>query len=154
MAPEVKQMSKGTEFVNRWLDAVNRGDLEALVGMCQADVELSNPDGVSRGVEGVRAMFAPLIGAFSERQSQVSNVVESGDTVVAEFVFSAKHTGPLATPQGEVPPTGKTIGFPMIGIYELRSGKLANSRGQWDRLAVVSQLGLLAAPAGAVREEL
>jgi steroid delta-isomerase-like uncharacterized protein len=150
VAPEVNQMSKGTEFVNNWLDAVNRGDLDMLVGMCQPDVELSNPDGVSRGAEGVRIMFKPIVDAFSERQSQVSNIVESGDTVVAEFVFSGKHTGPLASPQGAVPPTGKTISFPMIGIYQLRSGKLANSRGQYDRLAVVSQLGLLGAPTGAV----
>ncbi len=142
-------MSKGTEFVNKWLDAVNRGDLDTLVGMCQPNVELSNPDGVWRGTEGVRTMFQPLIEAISDRGAQVTNVVESGDTVVAEFVVSGRHTGPLATPQGAVPPTGKTVRLPMIAIYELRDGKLINSRGQYDRLTLMSQLGLIGAPAPA-----
>jgi len=142
-------MSKGTEFVNKWLDAVNRGDLETLVGMCQPDVELSNPDGIWRGAEGVRTMFKPLIDALSERGAQVTNIVESGDTVVAEFTVSGRHTGPLATPQGAVPPTGTTITLPMIGIFELREAKLINSRGQYDRLAFATQLGLLGAGAGA-----
>jgi steroid delta-isomerase-like uncharacterized protein len=142
-------MSKGTEFVNQWLDAVNRGDLDTLIGMCQPAVELSNPDGSWRGAEGVRTMFRPLIDAVSERESQVTNVVESGDTVVAEFTVGGRHTGPLATPQGAVPPTGKTVRLPMIAIYELRDGKLINSRGQYDRLTLMSQLGLIGAPAPA-----
>lgn len=142
-------MSKGTEFVNKWLDAINRGDLDALVAMCQPDVELSNPDGRWHGVSGVRNMFEPLTHALSERESQVTNVVESGDTVVAEFTVGGRHTGPLATPQGAVPPTGKIISFPMIGVFELRDGKLISSRGQYDRLAMATQLGLLGTPAPA-----
>jgi steroid delta-isomerase-like uncharacterized protein len=142
-------MSKGTEFVNTWLDAVNRGDLEALVGMCQPDVELSNPDGVFRGHEGVRAAFKPVIDATSERQSQVTNIVESGDAVVAEFIFRVKHTGPLATAMGVVPPTNKSGGIAIMAVYELRDGKLAASRGLYDRLDLMTQLGLVPAPATA-----
>jgi len=140
-------MSKGTDFVNKWMDAVNRGDLDKLVGMCHADVEFSNPDGSFRGAEGVRALFKPVVDATSDRSVQITNLVESGDTVVVEFVFSLRHTGPLATPMGVVPATNKSGSVPMIGVYELREGKLAASRGQYDRLSIVSQLGLLGAPA-------
>lgn len=142
-------MSKGAEFVNQWLDAVNRGDLDALVAMCQPDVKLSNPDGVFRGGEGVRAAFKPVIDATSERQSQVTNIVESGDTVVAEFIFRVKHTGPLATAMGVVPPTNKRGGLTIMAVYELRDGKLAASRGLYDRLDLMIQLGLVPAPAPA-----
>ncbi len=142
-------MSKGTEFVNKWLDAVNRGDLDAVVGMCHPDVDLSNPDGVFRGHEGVRTLFGAIIDATSEREYEVSNIVESGDTVVAEFVFRAKNTGPFATPQAALPATNKTFSLPTIAIYDLRDGKLANSRGQYDRLTLMTQLGLVPAPAAA-----
>lgn len=144
-------MSKGTDFVNNWMDAVNRGDLQTLIDMCQPDVEFSNPDGSFRGAEGVVAAFKPVIDASSERTVQITNLVESGDTVVVEFVFGLRHTGPLATPMGVVPATNKIGSLPMIGVYELRDGKLARSRGQYDRLSIVTQLGLLGAPAEAAR---
>jgi ketosteroid isomerase-like protein len=140
-------VSKGTEFVRNWLDAYNRGDVEALVGMCHADVDLSNPDGTFQGPEGVRANFKPVIEATSERSSEVRTIVEQGDTVVAEFVIIGRHTGALTTPGGAVLPTGKIVSLPMIGIFELRDGKLAASRGQFDRMTLATQLGLLPDPA-------
>ncbi len=142
-------MSKGTEFVNRWMDAVNRGDLQGLVNMCHPDAVHGNGGETYRGAQGVRDLFKPIIDASSEREVQINNVVESGDTVVVEFVFRFKNTGPLVTPQGTIPPTGKTVSLASIAIYELRDGKLAGSRGMYDRLELISQLGLIGAPAPA-----
>jgi steroid delta-isomerase-like uncharacterized protein len=139
-------MSRGTEFVRSWLEAYNRGDVEALVEMCHADVELCNPDGTFRGADGVRANFKPVIEATSERSTEVRAVVEESDTVVAEFVIKGRHTRALVTSQGTIPPTGKPLSLPMIGIFELREGKLASSRAQFDRMALAAQLGLLPGP--------
>lgn len=133
-------MSTGTEFVKSWLEAATRGDVERLVGMCHADVELSNPDGTFRGAEGIRTNFKPFVEALSERTAEVRTIVEQGDTVVAEFVIGGRHTGPLVTQQGNVPPTGKTVSLPMIGIFELGDGKLAASRAQYDRMGLAAEL--------------
>jgi steroid delta-isomerase-like uncharacterized protein len=143
-------MSTGTEFVKQWMDAFNRGDLEGLVAMCHPDVELSNPNGTFRGAEGIRATFKPVLDASSDRNVLITNVIECGDTVVAEFVVRGTHDGPLASPDGPpVPATGKTRNLPSIGIYDLRDGKLAASRGEYDRMTLALQLGLLGAPASA-----
>jgi steroid delta-isomerase-like uncharacterized protein len=140
-------MSKATDFVNTWMDAVNRGDLEALVAMCQPDAVHTNVEGTFRGAQGVRDLFKPIVDATSERGVQINNVIESGDTVVVEFVFRFKNTGPLVTPQTTLPATGKTVSLPSIAVYELREGKLAGSRGMYDRLDLITQLGLIGAPA-------
>lgn len=143
-------MSKGTDFVNQWMDAFNRGDVEGLVGMCHPDVELINPNGTFRGAEGIRQTFQPLLDASSDRNVLITNVIECGDTVVAEFTVRGTHDGQLASPDGPpVPPTGRSIDLPSIGIYDLRDGKLAASRGQYDRLTLAMQLGLLGLPASA-----
>jgi len=141
-------MSKGTEFVNRWMEAVNRGDLEALVGMCHPDAVHGSLGVTYRGAQGVRDLFKPIVDASSEREVQINNVVESGDTVVVEFVFRFKNTGPFVTPQGTIPMTGKSVSLASISVYELRDGKLAGSRGMFDRLDLLAQLGLAGAPAG------
>jgi steroid delta-isomerase-like uncharacterized protein len=139
-------MSTGTDFVNRWMDATNRGDMETLLAMCHADVELSNPDGTFRGADGVRALFQPYFDAVSERAVDIRNVIDAGDTVVVEFAIRGRNTGPTATPQGVVPATNKTFSWDAIGVYDLRDGKLANSRGQYDRMYLAMALGLIPQP--------
>jgi hypothetical protein len=38
------------------------------------------------------------------------------------------------------------INLPSIGMFDLRDGKLAPSRGAFDRMKLLVQLGLLPAP--------
>jgi steroid delta-isomerase-like uncharacterized protein len=144
-------MSTGTDFIRNWFEAFNRGDLEGIVAMCQPDIELSNSEGSYRGHDGVRAAFKPMLELGSEWDSRVNNVIVAGDTVVAEFVVRGRNTGPMVTPQGTIPPTNKLIELPSIGIYELRDGKLAVSRGVFDRMTLLLQLGLMPPPPVAVR---
>ena len=140
-------MSKGTEFVNSWMAAVNRGDLDALVSMCHPDAIHGIGGETYRGAQGVRDLFKPIIDASSEREVQINNVVESGDTVVVEFVFRFQNTGAMVSAQGTIPPTGRPVRLASIAVYELRDGKLAGSRGMFARLDLMTQLGLIGAPA-------
>ena len=140
-------MSKGTDFVNQWMGAVNRGDLEALGDMTQPDSVHVSADGTFRGVQGIRDLFSPMFGMTSEREVQITNVVEAGDTIVVEYIFQFKNTGAVPTPQGTIPATGKSVTLSSIGVYELRDGKLAGSRGMYDRLSLIGQLGLIPGPA-------
>ena len=140
-------MSKGTDFVKKWMDAVNRGDLEALVDMSHPDAVHGNGGETYRGAQGIRDLFKPLIDASSEREVQINNVVESGQTVVVEFVFRFKNTGSFMTPRGTIPPTGKTVSLASIAVYELRDGKLAGSRGIFDRVDLLTHLGMMGEPA-------
>jgi predicted ester cyclase len=64
-----------------------------------------------------------------------------------EFIFRFKNTGAVPTPQGTVPATGKSVTLSNVGVYELRDGKLAASRGMYDRLSLIGQLGLMPGPA-------
>ncbi len=139
-------MSTGTDFVKRWMDATNRGDIDTLIAMCHPDVEFSNPDGTFRGHEGVRAIFQPYFDAVSERAVDIRNIIDAGDTVVVEFVIRGRNTGPLVGPQGVFPATNKVVARSAIGIYDLRDGKLANSRGQYDRMDMAIALGLVPQP--------
>jgi len=140
-------MSELTTFLETWMAAVERGEVDAIADMCTQDVELSSPQGDLRGRDQVRAMFRAWVDGFSERQHPISNTLEAGDSVVAEYLLIGTHTGPMPSPRGVIPPTGKSIRVPSIAIYELRDGKLARSRGQFDQLTFLAQLGLLPEPA-------
>ena len=140
-------MSELKRFVETWMAAVERGDVEAVVEMCAPDVELVSPDGDLKGRDQVRTMFRTWVDGFSDRHHPISNTVEQGDTIVAEFLLIGTNSGPLPAPQGgAIPPTGKSVRLPSIGIYEIKQGKLVRSRGQYNQLALMAQLGLLPAP--------
>jgi predicted ester cyclase len=129
------------------MDTVKRGDLEGLVAMSHPDAVHGNGGVNYRGAQGIRDLFRPIIDGTSEREVQINNVIESGDKVAVEFVFRFKNSAPIVTPQGTLPATGKHVSLPSIGIYELRDGKLAGSRGMYDRVDLLTQLGLMGAPA-------
>jgi predicted ester cyclase len=117
--------------------------------MCHPDAVHANGGQTYRGAQGIRDLFKPILDATSEREVQINNVVESGDTVVVEYDFRFKNTGALVTPQGTIPPTGRAVNLASIAVYELHDGKLAGSRGTYDRLDLMTQLGLIGAPAPA-----
>ncbi|MGM7648422.1 ester cyclase [Nocardia sp. JW2] len=62
---------------------------------------------------------------------------------IAEIVFTGVQTGPLPTAEGEVPPSGRTVTFPLIDTFTLRDGKVAEHRVYWDNVSFLTQLGLM-----------
>jgi ketosteroid isomerase-like protein len=68
-------------------------------------------------------------------------VIEDGDTTVAEWTWTASHTGSLAMPDGsEVPPTGTALVGAGVTIITVRDGKIASERDYFDSAAVMSQM--------------
>ena len=51
------------------------------------------------------------------------------------------------TPQGEIPPTGKTIDLHFCDVFQVSGGKAIAHRLYFDNVEFLSQLGLMPAPA-------
>ena len=79
----------------------------------------------------------------------LKNVVESGDWVFVEGEYNGTNTGPLASPQGTIPATGKRFVLPYVDVFEVRNGKIAKHRTYFDQMSFLGQLGLIPAPATA-----
>lgn len=45
---------------------------------------------------------------------EVRSVIEQGNVVVLEAATTGTCTGPMATPEGEVPPTGRSYMAPLV----------------------------------------
>lgn len=77
-------------------------------------------------------------------RGQVENlVIHAGDGfVAAEFYGVGVHEGPLATPNGEIPPTGRSTRIPFCDIHEIKDGKVISTRRYWDLLGANASLGI------------
>jgi ketosteroid isomerase-like protein len=55
----------------------------------------------------------------------------------------------LQSPSGAIPPTGRAVRIDYLQVLRFRNGKHSSFNLIFDRLQMLEQLGLVAAPAGA-----
>ncbi len=72
---------------------------------------------------------------------------ESGDTAISEWTTSGTHDGPLETPEGTIPATGKRVTLRGCDAMTVRDGRITSHRVYYDQLAFMTRLGLV--PEGA-----
>ena len=132
-----------SDLVDTHYRGLEAGDLDLAASPFADDVATEFPSGPMQGVDALRGLIQVFITAFPDMKLTRRNTWESGDTAVAELTFSGTHTGPLGTPDGEVPPSGKPLTFGLIDTFTVRDGKIVEHRGYWDNVTFLSQLGLL-----------
>lgn len=111
------------------------------------DLAMVEPAGTTQGIDGYLGTAKGFVAAFPDCRFQVTSVVASGNRVVMEGIYSGTHTGPLMTPQGEVPPTGRTLELALCDVFDVEAGRIGRVRAYYDQMTLAAQLGLLPAPA-------
>jgi steroid delta-isomerase-like uncharacterized protein len=95
------------------------------------------------GREGFMQFMMGFKGAFPDIRITITNQVATEESVVTEFTARGTHTGPLMTPAGEIPPTGRTVDFIVCEVWQIKNGQLASLRNYQDAASLMRQLGLL-----------
>ncbi len=129
-------------------DGFNARDLDRVASRCADDFVLEDlPAGLTlRGPEGMRQWLQTWVDAAPDAHARLERIFGEGDWVATEHHGTATHTGPLRTPGGEIPPTGRTLDLWFSENYQLRDGKLVRMRVYYDGAAVLRQLGLIPEP--------
>ena len=125
-------------------EAFNERDIEMALDQNRDDVEILDQATGQRfaGREGARRFMQQWLDAFPDAKCLVTNVVGAGDTVVVEFRAQGTNTGPLATPEGPIPPTGKRAEVAMCDVLEFSGGRVARQRTYYDVGSLLRQLGI------------
>jgi steroid delta-isomerase-like uncharacterized protein len=95
------------------------------------------------GPDGFRRFSRMWADAFPDGRVEIESLIEAGDRVVVEFVGRGTHTGPLVSPMGEIPPTGRTVELRLCDVYEFRNGKMQAQRSYFDTASLMQQLGIM-----------
>lgn len=136
-----------TALSDHIVDAHNRGlaekDMELFGSIFADDVAVELPGGTSfEGRDGIVQTAVAFYTAFPDIRLTPRQIWADDNGVVVEQVFTGTHTGPLATPNGEVPLTGKKVEFGLIDTFLVTDGKVSAHRVYYDNLALLGQLGL------------
>ena len=136
--------------VERGIKAFNAHDLEAVARDTAADVVLEATGGIkAKGTQAAKEFNQTWLRAFPDARVEAKSIITQGSTVVVEGVFTGTHDGPLRTPMGELPLTGKKLVGEFIQVFEIDRGLVKRNHIVYDQVDVMTQLGMAPSPAGA-----
>jgi len=138
------------EIVERFYANFNNGDLEAAVQDFAPDVHTLEPSaGEMVGRDAWRQFGETFKRALPDARLELVSILESGDRAAVEGRFAGTHTGPLVSPQGEVPPSGNAVDMPYADFFEVRDGQVVEHHVYYDQVVMLTQLGMMQAPTAA-----
>lgn len=125
--------------------AFSKGDYDTVLAHTNEDVvAVLTPFGQTfNGKEGFMQFMQGFKGAMPDIEIVVTNQIVTDNTVTTEFIAKGTNTGPLQTPAGPIPPTGKVAEWPVCEVWEVRDGKLSALRNYQDIATMLRQLGLV-----------
>lgn len=99
--------------------------------------------GLTNDTAGVKEWMSRLFTAFPDVSVSLEDVATEGDKVWARIRMRGTNTGEMMG----MPATGKPIDIQAIDIVAVRDGKAYEHWGVTDNAAMMTQLGLMPAPA-------
>jgi steroid delta-isomerase-like uncharacterized protein len=140
-------MAEAREVSDRYTDLINAHDAEAIAALYADDGVLSDPTGEYRGREAIVEYWQGFFQTFPDISGRDEFEAESGDTAINEWSTSGTNEGPLETPEGTIPATGKRVTLRGCDAMTVRGGRITSHRVYYDQLSFLGQLGLV--PEGA-----
>lgn len=143
-------MGQALDVVERFWRAFETDDHDTLDKLSTPDCEITMPGMGRIDRQTLFTMVFPAYrAAFPDLRHETLDAVEDGDRVVVRLRGTMTHTGPFRTPQGEVPPTGRTVVLDSVDVVTVADSRIIAWHVYFDQMSMLGQLGLLPAPAGA-----
>jgi steroid delta-isomerase-like uncharacterized protein len=143
-------MSEAKRILEDAIELWNVGDREAWATLYTEDVEYEGPGGtrISGLADLKEKYFDALLTAAPDRLSEDVVLIAEGDHVVELARYTGTHTDTWRSPDGlAIPATGRELDFPFVGVFGVTDGKINSIRIYYDQIEVLTQLGLMPAPA-------
>ncbi len=121
------------------------GQLDAIEAYVAPDVHFKMPGVEASGFAPLKQMLAAYRAAFPDLVHHVKSHVESGDAIAIELDAVGTHTGPMQTPQGTIPATGKKVVWESCDYIRVKNGKIVSWHVYHDPTPFLTALGLLPA---------
>lgn len=132
------------ESSREWLEkAWNQRDVSIVDRIAADNYVNHDPTGDFVGAEAQKAFIQDFLAAFPNIKVTIDQISGSGNDVTSHVTFTGTQTGALATPQGTIPPTGKTVVVKVkITDQYNQAGKLTETWAEWDPNDMMRQLGI------------
>jgi steroid delta-isomerase-like uncharacterized protein len=136
------EAAPNTEIIIRFEQAFRAADQAAIDELADPALADHNPaPGHEPTLAGFKEKVASFKAMFPDLVEELQDVVASGDTVATRWVV----TGSLQQDFMGIPATGQPIRVEGMNFYRLRDGRVTDVWTQFDAVAMMQQLGSVAA---------
>jgi steroid delta-isomerase-like uncharacterized protein len=145
-AAEEQHKADLKKLAEKYQEAVDNKDTAALAQLYAEDATLiasGEPEPI-QGREAIERSVAAIFRAMPDFHAKFTPIVISGNYIVFEVVSQGTFTGPLASPEGDIPPTGKSVIYKVAFIAKVNAdGLIEEDRTYYDTAEFMRQLGLV-----------
>jgi steroid delta-isomerase-like uncharacterized protein len=125
-------------ILHRLLEAVNQGNLDVADEIFAPEYIRHDPSALLGNVdrEAYKQAFPKIRHAFPDAHWTLEDLLADGDKVIGRWIFHGTHHGQFFN----IPPSGKAVTYPIIAIYRIADGRIAedwhifHSLGLWEQL--------------------
>ena len=132
------------EFIDRYNDAWNAHDVEAIIAMHTGDSVFENhvTGDVNVGREQIGAAIRGIFSVFPDLSFEGRRQYIREDLVVQEWTARGTHEGTMTRGGIEVEPTGRRVDYKGMDVIPIRDGLVARKDVYSDSITLLRQLGL------------
>ena len=132
------------EQAEKFFAAMNAKDFDTMLSMLSPTCETRTPQGNFTGREEYRQWIAGLMRAVPDLTHELNGMhVESANMIGFELHAFGTMTGPLGTPEGDIPPTGRHMDVGGTDFWRFGDDGLIHSYHlSFDQADFVRQLGI------------
>ena len=125
------------------VDAFSAGDLERMVAPHDGVYHEFGTQRTMNGRDEIKEGLGGWKKAMPDAKATIRNALASGNTVVLELTWEGTQTGPLETPDGTIPASGKRQVTPATWVFDFEGDRIKESRHYFDMATILSQIGAM-----------
>jgi steroid delta-isomerase-like uncharacterized protein len=139
-------MTQAKSIVDRLWQLFESDKIDELSALLAPDCHFKMPGMDLAGRAPMLQMLRGYRTAFPDLHHSVKHAVEAGDTIALELEVSGTHLGPMQTPQGSVPATGKKVVWESCDYVRVANGVIKSWHVYHDSVPFLTALGLMPQP--------
>lgn len=133
-------VEQNKELVTQYLERVwGQGEVSQ-IGEFLAPAYLDHTQ--NHNVEEVKQVIGMYRQAFPDLSFTLDELVATENSVALRYTTIGTNFGPFM----RMPPTGKKVSAPAMVFYHISNGKITESWGITDSMAMMQQMGLMPSP--------
>jgi steroid delta-isomerase-like uncharacterized protein len=132
------------DAIDRYNDAWNAQDLDAIVAMHAPDMVFANHTaGESASGAEVRAHIAKIFASWPDMRFEARRLYVREGVVTQEWTATATHSQALRRGELEAPPSGNTVSWDGVDVIPFQNGLIKRKDVYSDSVGILRQVGLL-----------
>lgn len=132
------------ELATQFYESCNAGHVDAVLSVFSEDLETTDPGmGTVHGHGPFREYIETLKRAVPDARAVIDHMYDAGDAVIVEGCFVGTFTGPLASPDGDIQPTGASVDLRFADVSSGRDGTIVSYHTYYDQFGLLTQLGVM-----------